>query len=146
MTRVSLQYSKTFIQDVGIIASVFRNCKLIWSFSTPRISWKHSQNAKSMEQARNRVNRFFWRGTFSKLVPPPQSKLGYCLFFFNNIKGVIENFVEYSILTQVLALLKFQHVPVEYIILCYSGRSLKLPTPPRRKERVCTSVGSRLLP
>ena len=65
-------------------------------------------------------------------------------YFFNNIKGVIENFVEYSILTQVLALLKFLHVPVEYTILCYSGRRLTLPNPRRRNVRVCTSVGSRL--
>ena len=44
--------------DIRLIASVFPNCKLIWSFLLPRISWRTSQNARSMEQARNRVNRF----------------------------------------------------------------------------------------
>ena len=44
--------------DIRLIASVFPNCKLIWSFVLPRISSRTSQNARSMEQARNRVNRF----------------------------------------------------------------------------------------
>ena len=62
--------------DIRLIASVFPNCKLIWSFVLPRISWRTSQNARSLEQARNRVNRFAAREIFDcgeKLLGTPNS-------------------------------------------------------------------------
>ena len=98
--------------DIRLIASVFPNCKLIWSFVLPRISWRTSQNARSIEQARNRVNRFAAREIFDcggRIIRHPQfigkpqnlyhadgvqlSKLRNYLFL-NNIQGTIEYFVK----------------------------------------------------
>uniref|UniRef100_A0A8W8KXW4 SGNH hydrolase-type esterase domain-containing protein n=1 Tax=Magallana gigas TaxID=29159 RepID=A0A8W8KXW4_MAGGI len=43
--------------DLRLLASIFPNTKLVWSFLLPRVAWRYSKNVRVMEQTRNRVNR-----------------------------------------------------------------------------------------
>eukprot|EP00105_Crassostrea_gigas_P038430 XP_019922578.1 PREDICTED: uncharacterized protein LOC109618698 [Crassostrea gigas] len=43
--------------DIRLMASVFPDCQLVWSFILPRITWRYSQRPRCMEQARNRKDR-----------------------------------------------------------------------------------------
>ncbi|XP_052695416.1 uncharacterized protein LOC128173783 [Crassostrea angulata] len=43
--------------DLHLLASIFPNTKLVWSFFLPRVAWRYSKNVRAMEQTQNRVNR-----------------------------------------------------------------------------------------
>lgn len=42
--------------DIKLLASVFPDYQLVWSFILPQITRKYSRNPRSMEQARKKVN------------------------------------------------------------------------------------------
>ncbi|XP_048759290.2 uncharacterized protein LOC125668895 [Ostrea edulis] len=96
--------------DIKLLSGISSHTTLIWSFLLPRISWRHSQNVKAIEQARNRLNRWAANQVFAcggKILTHPQfigkpaqlyhsdrthlSDLGNYIFL-SNIQGALEYF------------------------------------------------------
>lgn len=98
--------------DLRLLASVFPNTKLVWSFLLPRVAWRYSKNVRAMEQTRNRVNRAAAKeilGCGGRLLRHTQflgkpkqlySRDGVHLsglgndIYLNNLQGALEYFVK----------------------------------------------------
>ncbi|XP_052692399.1 uncharacterized protein LOC128170666 isoform X2 [Crassostrea angulata] len=98
--------------DLRLLASVFPNTKLVWSFLLPRVAWRYSKNVRAMEQSRNRVNRAAAKeilGCGGRLLRHTQffgkpkqlySRDGVHLsglgndIYLNNLQGALEYFVK----------------------------------------------------